>query len=136
MKRLFVSFLSLSLALLSCSVFQPTAIPTTTVTSTPAAAVTATVAAPAITATSASDIFTIPWEDRSIFKDGLVTAQQPVLDKLPAASVYHLEFNIADDIYHVNGTEEVRYTNAEEVALDTVELRLFPNILGGEMTVS
>jgi hypothetical protein len=50
--------------------------------------------------------------------------------------VYHLEFNIAEDLYHVTGTEEVRYTNAETVPLNEVELRLFPNILGGEMTVT
>ncbi|HMB24566.1 MAG TPA: M1 family metallopeptidase [Anaerolineales bacterium] len=134
MKRLFVSCLSLSLALISCSLFQPTAIPTATPTS--PAAVTATVTTPTAASTPASDLFGTPWEDRSVFKDGLVTAQQPVLDRLPAASVYHLEFNIADDIYHVTGSEEVRYTNAEEVALDAVQLRLFPNILGGEMTVS
>jgi hypothetical protein len=55
---------------------------------------------------------------------------------LTRASVYHLEFNIAEDLYHVTGKEEVRYTNTEEVALDQVQLRLFPNILGGEMTTS
>jgi aminopeptidase N len=82
-------------------------------------------------------LFTTPWEDRSPFKSGLVTAEQSVLNELPNASIYHLEFNIADDLYHVTGTEEVRYTNAEQgIALDKVELRLFPNILGGEMKVS
>jgi len=121
MKRLFAFFLSpstllrtsLSLLLVSCSISQPTA-----------------------TATPAPDIFDTPWEDRSLFKSGLVAAEQSVLNELKDASVYHLEFNIADDIYHVTGTEEVRYTNADDVALDQVQLRLFPNILGGEMTVS
>jgi len=55
---------------------------------------------------------------------------------MPDASVYHLEFNIEDDIFHITGTEQVRYTNAEEIALQEVQFRLFPNILGGEMTVS
>jgi Peptidase family M1 domain len=55
---------------------------------------------------------------------------------LTNASVYHLEFNIAEDLYHITGTEEVRYINAETVELNEVELRLFPNILGGEMTIS
>jgi hypothetical protein len=32
--------------------------------------------------------------------------------------------------------EEVRYTNAEEVALNEVQFRLFPTILGGEMTIT
>lgn len=131
MRKLFVSFLSLSLILVSCSAPQPTAPPTVTSTAIPT--VTATVPA---SPTPLPDIFNTPWEDRSIFKNGLVTSEQGVLDQLQNASIYHLEFNIAEDLYHVTGTEQVRYTNAEEIALDKVELRLFPNILGGEMTVS
>jgi hypothetical protein len=77
-----------------------------------------------------------PWGDLSLFKSGLIQSQQPALGELTNASVYHLEFNIAEDLYHVTGTEEVRYTNAETVPLNEVELRLFPNILGGEMTVT
>jgi len=77
-----------------------------------------------------------PWEDRSIFKDGLVASQQSVLDELDGASIYHIEFIIADDLYHITGKEEVRYTNNEDVALNEVQFRLFPNILGGEMQVS
>src|SRR5215207_2086031 len=113
MKRLFVPLISLSLLLVSCAVPSPT-----------------------VTVTPVPDIFDTPWEDRSLFKSGLVPAAQNVLDELPNASMYHLEFNIAEDIYHITGSEEVRYTNAEEVALEEVRLRLFPNILGGEMTVS
>lgn len=116
MRRLFASFLSLSLILVSCSLFQPTATPTSQ--------------------PNDDDIFDTPWEDRSPFKAGLVSSEQSVLNELPGASVYHLEFNIAEDLYHVTGKEEVRYTNTDESALDAVQLRLFPNILGGEMTVS
>ncbi len=115
MKRLLLSFISLSLVFLSCSILQTPAPPT---------------------ATSVPDLFDTPWEDRSLFKAGLVSSEQSALDELTAATVYHLEFNIADDLYHIAGTEEVRYTNAEDVALTEVQLRLFPNILGGEMSVS
>jgi hypothetical protein len=59
-----------------------------------------------------------------------------VLDELKGASVYHIEFNIAEDIYHITGTEEVRYTNTESVALNEIQFRLFPNILGGAMQVT
>jgi hypothetical protein len=76
------------------------------------------------------------WDDRSIFKNGLVQSQQPVLDRLNGASVYHLEFKIADDLLHVTGHEEVQYTNTETVALAEIQLRLFPNLLGGTMEVS
>ncbi len=115
MKRLVVSFLSLSLILVACSAPEPTATPTST---------------------PLPDIFNTPWDDLSIFKSGLIQSEQSVLSELTKASVYHVEFNIAEDIVHVTGKEEVRYTNAEEVALDQVQLRLFPNILGGEMTTS
>ncbi len=115
MKRLFPSLLSFSLALLSCGILQ-----------TP----------PAPTPTSEPDLFETPWEDRSLFKAGLVAAEQSVLDELADASVYHIAFDIADDLYHITGTQEVRYTNAENVPLGEVQLRLIPNILGGEMSVS
>ena len=114
MKRFFASFLILCLLLVSCSIFTPTASPTP----------------------PGPDLLKTPWEDRSIFKAGLVASEQSVLDELDTASIYHIEFKIADDLYHVAGTEEVRYTNAETVPLNEVRFRLFPNILGGEMAVS
>jgi hypothetical protein len=117
MKRRFVSFVVLSLVLISC------AVPQSGGTSTPVS-------------TPIPDLFDTPWEDRSVFKSGLVASEQSVLNELPNASVYHIEFKIAEDIYHISGTEEVRYTNAEDILLDQVQLRLFPNILGGEMTIS
>ena len=116
MKKIFVSLLSATLILISCSAPKPVS--------------------PSIPSTSSSDILSNPWEDRSLFTSGLIPSQQAVLHQLTEASVYHLEFNIADDLYHVTGTEDVRYTNAETVALDEVQLRLFPNILGGAMTVT
>lgn len=117
MKRLLASLLSLSLLLASCNFPTPT--PDTPPTSTPE-----------------PDPMTTPWNDRSLFKDGLVASAQPVLNELDGASVYHIEFSIADNLYQITGTEEVRYTNTETVLLNEVHFRLFPNILGGEMTVS
>jgi len=76
-----------------------------------------------------------PPVDRSIYKDGLVPEYQDILNKLPYASMYEVNFNIADDMYHITGNETVTYTNAEDIDLNEVELRLFPNILGGEMHV-
>ncbi len=113
MKRLCTYLFSLSLILVACSAIQPQATPT-----------------------SPPDLFKTPWEDRSLFKQGLVASEQHVLNELDGASVYHIEFKIADDLYHVIGHEAVHYTNNETVALNEVEFRLFPNILGGEMTVS
>ena len=117
MKKIFASFLSLSLILVACTVTAPAPTPVPTPTTPP-------------------DPMDTPWEDRSIFKAGLVESEQSALDELNGASIYHLEFEIADDLVHITGTEEVRYTNTETVALSEIHLRLFPNILGGEMTVS
>ncbi len=115
MKRLFASLLTLILLAVSCA---PLISPSS----------------PALTATP--DPLKTAWDDRSIFRAGLVPSAQPALDQLKGASVYHLEYDIADDFIHVNGREEVRYTNNENTALDRIELRLYPNVLGGESKVS
>ena len=77
----------------------------------------------------------IPPEDRSIYKDGLVSEYQGILNELPYASMYDIKFNIADDLYHITGSESAIYTNAEDIELKEVKFRLFANILGGEMHV-
>jgi hypothetical protein len=118
-KTFLPALLGLSLLLVSCS--GPLSGPQPTASSAPSAT---------------PDILDTPWNDRSPFAGGLVSSEQPVLQELRDASVYHLQFNIDRDLYHVTGTEEVRYTNAEDLPLDRVELRLFPSILGGKMTVS
>ncbi len=113
--KILASLLSLGLILTSCTSATPTATPTST---------------------PKPDPLETPWDDRTLFQKGLVESQQTTLEQLKGASVYHLEFNIADDLFHVTGHEEVQYTNTETVALDKVEFRLFPNILGGKMEVS
>jgi aminopeptidase N len=116
LKKITAASLVLSLLLVSCSSSQ------STVTSSPTEVL--------------PDPLNTPWEDRSIFKDGLVTSQQSVLNDLPGASIYHIEFSIADDFHQLTGTEEVRYTNNEDVELAEVQFHLFPNILGGQMAIS
>jgi len=116
MKRLRILLISAGLFFVSCSV--------------------RTTATASVTAMTEPDLFDTPWADRSLFRSGLVDSEQSVLNQLPHASVYHIEFNIEPDIYHISGTEEVHYTNAEDVALNEVHFRLFPSILGGEITIS
>ena len=91
---------------------------------------------PADTPPPIPDLFATPWEDRTPFQSGLIESQQPVLEELEGASVYHIELNIHDNLSTITGREDVRYTNSEAVELDEVQFRLFPNILGGEMEVS
>jgi hypothetical protein len=76
------------------------------------------------------------WDDRTIFRQGLIDSEQEVLDRLPSASVYHIDFHISDDLLLLEGHEEVCYTNQEDQPLGEVYFRLFPNTAGGAATVS
>ena len=120
MRRICASLLSLCLIAVSCAFPTPPATPPS----------------PSTTPPPAVDPFDTPWDDRSIFKDGLVPSAQAGLNELNGGSVYHIDFNIAESMVQVLGTEEVRYTNTEDAPLAEILLRLFPNILGGEMKIS
>jgi hypothetical protein len=112
MKRLIPLFLALGLLTASCQSPTPKPLPPTPAPS-----------APNLPAT------------RDLFRDGLVSTAQPILDQLQGASEYELEFKIDADLLHVEGKESVHYTNNEGVFLTEIRLRLFPNILGGEMRI-
>ena len=84
----------------------------------------------------ALDPFSIPWEDREIFRSGLVPAEQGLLEDLPGATVYHVSFEVSPDYLHLAGEAEVLYTNRETVSLEEIYFRLYPNAAGGAMSVS
>lgn len=134
--------LSLFLLLTACRarpVATPTAQSTLTPTPQPTATSVPTVATPTadnVNSLPASSLFTWAWQDRTPFKDGLVTEAQAALTEQPAASVYHLDLRLAGSLTALTGHEEVYYTNTETEALDDLALRLFPNLTGGRMTVS
>ena len=90
------------------------------------------------TAESPLDKPETPAEDDefALFREGLIESQQPRLDELKGASFYTIEFTINDDIFNVDGVEEVRYTNRESVPLNEIHFRLLPNALNGEMKVA
>ena len=76
------------------------------------------------------------WDDREIFRAGLIKDEQKVLDQLPGASVYYLDVQIADDFTSLKGQERVLYTNREDQALDAIYFQLFPNMEGGKSSIS
>jgi aminopeptidase N len=80
--------------------------------------------------------FDMAWDDRVIFREGLTDAEQAVLDRLPGATVYHIDLQVPDDFLLLQGREQVRYTNQEDEPLKEIYFRLFPNIAGGEARVS
>jgi len=75
------------------------------------------------------------WADRSLYRAGLVQADRPVLDGLAGATVYALDLTIQADLVHVDWTESVHYTNRSGGALDEIDLHLFPNLLGGKLSL-
>lgn len=81
-------------------------------------------------------LFDVAWDDRSAFRQGLISSEAAVLDELTGASVYHMDMAISPDLLSVAGLQEVRYTNQEDGALDEVYFHLYPNLLGGNLTVS
>jgi len=74
--------------------------------------------------------------DFAQFQEGLIEAQQSTLNDLSGASFYRIEFTVQDEIYTVDGVEEVTYTNRETVPLEVINFRLLPNVLSGEMKVA
>lgn len=88
------------------------------------------------TSLAESAVFAFDWDDREPFRAGLIAAEQPVLERLPGASVYHLAIQISQELNAVEAHQQVRYTNKEEVPLNEVYFHLFPNLLGGSIAVS
>ena len=99
---------------------EPTSVPTSS-------------AVPARIASSPSET---DWDDRAVFREGLIEAEREVLDRLPGATVYLIDLQIPDDFLVLQGHEEVRYTNQEDEPLEEVYFRLFPNAAGGEAKVT
>ena len=139
-KRFYRLLLVVLLSAAACS-STPSPTPPTTLPATaepPTAALTA--VAPSATAATApqtaTQLLAGNWDDRAIFRAGLIKDEQVALDQLPGASVYHLDVQLADDLASLQGQLRVRYTNQENEPLDAVYFQLFPNMAGGKSTVS
>lgn len=76
------------------------------------------------------------WDDLSLYRDGLIAAEAARLDEYQGASIYHIDYTISNELTSLTGSERVHYTNREEVPLEEIQVRLLPNVLNGEMTVS
>ena len=74
--------------------------------------------------------------DDDLFRAGLIASAQDVLEAMPGATTYEIDLHIADDLLSLEGHQHVCYTNHEETSLNEVVFRLFPNLLGGSLTVS
>ncbi len=123
----------LALVLIGLTACEPLETPT------PVAAPTPT---PAVKGEAASgtlplpDPFDVDWDERTLFEAGLKKAERGVLEELPAASIYHIDFAIDAGRTRLDGREAVRYTNAEAAPLEEIVFRLYPNLTGGGIRVS
>jgi hypothetical protein len=80
----------------------------------------------------------VEMEDLSLFRPALKPEFQADAETLPDASRYFIQVTLdPDKPTNLNGVERVRYTNSEDVPLDEVYFRLYPNLpgYGGSMTV-
>lgn len=87
-------------------------------------------------AVAAPTLFDTTWQDREIFRGGLVSSEQGILSQLPGAPVYHLDLQIQQGNHVVNGRQELLYTNQENVPLRELYFHLFPNLLEGTIEIS
>ncbi|MFC2105340.1 M1 family metallopeptidase [Candidatus Bipolaricaulota bacterium] len=83
-----------------------------------------------------TDPFDIPWQEREIYKPGLIESQWPILDRLPGATVYHIDIDALKDPTALSGVESVHYTNREDVALDEIVFHLFANATEGSIEIT
>jgi hypothetical protein len=152
--KTFITVIALLLALTACQPMRaPTPRPSRPAaldqpTATPLPQPTATLApgpagkpTPGVATTTASDriaptLFDLDWDNRAPFRSGLIASEQGVLEEQPGASVYHLDLRVDASLTQVAGRQEVRYTNNEDVALEEIVFRLFPNLTGGSTTVT
>ncbi len=76
------------------------------------------------------------WQDRRVFRSGLAPEARAILDEQDGAPFYRIDLAIGDDLASLQGSQKVDYTNREDVPLQEVVFRLFPNLTGGSATVS
>lgn len=78
-----------------------------------------------------------PPPDVPDFRQGLIPQEQGLVDRFPNASIYQIEIELLPNDSAVIGSQKVVYTNQEEdTPLNEIYFHLFPNILGGSMSVT
>ncbi len=79
----------------------------------------------------AATLFPVAWDDTGVFGPALLPAEASAgLALLPNASVYLIRLQLDDGYTSGKLRQEVRYVNNEDVALDAVYFRLYPNLFG------
>ncbi len=84
----------------------------------------------------ALDPFEIDLNDLKIFEAGLIEEARPVLNEMTQSTIYLMDWEISSDLSTLIGDVSIRYTNREDVALEVLYFKLYPNIQGGGMSVA
>jgi hypothetical protein len=79
---------------------------------------------------------TIKADDLTAFEQGLIQDEQDTLQQFPTATRYELQLTLNEPYVEVEGQEKITYWNNEDVALEEIYLRMFPNNAGDLMVVS
>jgi hypothetical protein len=82
-----------------------------------------------------SDPLDQSWTEYDPFVSGLAQGEPARTHPLTAANIYHLDVVVAEDLLSLTGRQEVRFINPGDEPLETIYLRLFPNLAGGRLDV-
>lgn len=81
-------------------------------------------------------LFDTPWNDYTLFYNGLTSSEHAAINQLSNATIYHIDLYISDNCLLLTGHQKVCYKNQEHEPLHEIYFRLFPNIAGGSAVVS
>lgn len=71
-----------------------------------------------------------------VFRGGLIDSERAVVDSLyPSLPLYEADLTLSPEMTGLAGIYAVGYTNTEEISLEEVVFRLFPNISDGATTI-
>lgn len=75
-------------------------------------------------------------EQLLVYEENLVDQFDPILTDMGAATRYSIEIDITESIMDINGRLNVVYTNNENVDLNEIYFRMFPNVSNYNMIAS
>ena len=79
--------------------------------------------------------FDISWDDTSWYEAGLIASEQDLLEKYTDLTSYRINLELDENLAELQGSQQVRYTNQEDEALDTIYFRLYANLFGGQSEI-
>lgn len=76
----------------------------------------------------ASTLFPNAWDGQNPYRSVLVSSEQTALDQIRSAPVYHLDLQFDEELFEIEGQQEVRYVNNTGRSLGALYFRLLPRM--------